>query len=907
MDKESKTKQLCEILGLSNGKAQGLLHKSNWDINRAINNYYLLPDQSNSNTNNDNNNTNSNSNNTNNNDNNNKNSNNKTNNETITENKNEMKIEPNVNDLIDAIFVSNYQKVKRTVSAFLEEGLNIDEMCIFRSIENDDPILVSEMIRGGISPNCINSFGDTCLTDAIRSDYGSVVKVLLDTGADPFMPNEKNERPFQLAIQEGALHAYEELVKHQNFKIADPKKKQDLLNLALSNENKQFFQLAILYQLNPFEKDENGVSFYMKLVSPFVKSKCLISNEIDPFNRLIVNSQTQKQEIKKKIDQILQIDPKELDQKQIDFLFEIALSGEFYDEIERLIKAGFDFSKMKDKYQNTLLHYCAYYSNLTLSTIIVSNQKVCYERNSLNETPIEICSRLGNVKLFVLLALFTTRNPLFETSLESQFPDILYQINKLDLLVNKQNQKISTETLSTLNKNISYQLFFNIGDNFRIIKTINNGIYSDNYLAGRMKGNKLYRIVKLKENYSLNKLDSFFENEMRKLIKLNERSGFENFVGYFIDRKFSKNYLCLVFEYYSNGNLRELINKKNKDKIDFDIRIILYFALEIAKNMKDLHLVDKQVHKCLSSDSICITKDCDIKISNVLIPGEYNYYQTSTSFLSKQSSRTNNYFSFGVILYELLTGNIYKFKQNNDNYNSVDINFSYKFQSSFKKVNNPILMRQKLSDLPGRRKTKHVWENEILLKLCSLVRDCLYFGIGRTPATFQTFVNNLTEMVQILPQQFNDIQIAQKNLLLYLEHNIIQQDNNQKLNNFSKTNNNSRNLENNNSTNFNYIEQEKIVNYNAFELIIIKTISELEKYKDLKYDLNHINYFCFEMLQIFKFLLSNNNGKKYSKNYKALLNRLVENSWDIEKSSFINSDFTIEKFLKLLETMKKKK
>ncbi len=101
----------------------------------------------------------------------------------------------------------NVQKIQalNTLRAQLmikEESYDDALLRVF-SIENEDPVLISMLLKLGANPNIIMQNGETLLTAASIVGHENTVKVLLDAGASPDQKNNKGFTPLFLAAEYG--------------------------------------------------------------------------------------------------------------------------------------------------------------------------------------------------------------------------------------------------------------------------------------------------------------------------------------------------------------------------------------------------------------------------------------------------------------------------------------------------------------------------------------------------------------------------------------------------------------------------------------------------------------------------------------------------------------------------------
>ncbi len=185
--------------------------------------------------------------------------------------------------------------------------------------------------------------------------------------------------------------------------------------------------------------------------------------------------------------------------------------------------------------------------------------------------------------------------------------------------------------------------------------------------------NELYAIKKIKRT-DMSKSEYLNEIKILKLMK-----NCENSIEY-IDSYEDKNYLCIITKYCEKGNLRNIINKKEKG---LTLKNIKYIFSHINKALKHLRKLNISYR--------------DIKPENILIDYDYNYcnyiYYLSDYGASKEDNELKNLeynniitklynapeidknknfniksdlYSIGILLYELYYGNKYKILSQNE-------------------------------------------------------------------------------------------------------------------------------------------------------------------------------------------------------------------------------------------------
>nr|QAS62431.1 BRASSINOSTEROID INSENSITIVE 1-associated receptor kinase 1-like protein [Sedum alfredii] len=150
-------------------------------------------------------------------------------------------------------------------------------------------------------------------------------------------------------------------------------------------------------------------------------------------------------------------------------------------------------------------------------------------------------------------------------------------------------------------------------------------------------------------------LETQFRRTIDTLSKVNHKN-FVNLVGFCEEEEpFTR---MLVYEYAPNGTLFEHLHIKEAEHLDWKMR--LRVAMGMAYCLEHLHQLRPPVtHKNLNSSAINLTEDYAAKISYFPIWNEAasNTTDSSSMELSSTSTQTNVY-SFGVTLFEMITGTL---------------------------------------------------------------------------------------------------------------------------------------------------------------------------------------------------------------------------------------------------------
>ncbi|KAK9057555.1 hypothetical protein SSX86_022391 [Deinandra increscens subsp. villosa] len=223
------------------------------------------------------------------------------------------------------------------------------------------------------------------------------------------------------------------------------------------------------------------------------------------------------------------------------------------------------------------------------------------------------------------------------------------------------------------------------------------------------------------------KLETQFRNKIEMLSKVNHKN-FVNLIGYCEEQKpFTR---MMVFEYAPNGTLFEHLHIKEAEHLDWSTR--LRVAMGIAYCLEYLHQLNPPIsHKNLKSSSIYLTEDYAAKISDFSFWDATKTGPTKTELLeSPPSSPQTNVYSFGVILFELITG-----KMTDDS--------SEFLASDFLKTEQPLtsLVDPSLSS----------FENSMVNKLFDVVKMCVVSDPDQRPV-MREVTSRLKEITDVAPE-----------------------------------------------------------------------------------------------------------------------------------------------------------
>jgi serine/threonine protein kinase len=143
-------------------------------------------------------------------------------------------------------------------------------------------------------------------------------------------------------------------------------------------------------------------------------------------------------------------------------------------------------------------------------------------------------------------------------------------------------------------------------------------------------------------------LEAQFRDKINSLSKVNHKN-FMNLIGYCEeDEPFTR---MLVFEYAPNGTLFEHLHIKEAEHLEWGVRMRV--TMGIAYCLDHMHQLKRPItHKNLDSSSIHLTEDYASKVSDFVLLDK-------VAAAEMDSHPESNVYSFGVVLFEIVTGRLH--------------------------------------------------------------------------------------------------------------------------------------------------------------------------------------------------------------------------------------------------------
>ena len=296
---------------------------------------------------------------------------------------------------------------------------------------------------------------------------------------------------------------------------------------------------------------------------------------------------------------------------------------------------------------------------------------------------------------------------------------------------------------------------------YRIIKELGKGSFSNVYLVISREDDKIYAMKKIKTSQLSDKNKDNALNEIRILASIKH----PNIIGY-RDSYFEEDtkILNIIMDYADDGDLENKIKLHSKLHSFFTEDEIFSIFIQIIQGLKALH--DKNIiHRDLKAANLFLMKTGDILIGDLnvakVITKSLAYTQTGTPFYAspevwadKPYDFRSDIWSVGVILYELCTLKPpFKGANLKELYKSVMKGEYEPLPSSLSKDLGK-LIKQLLQINPRNRPTcSEILNNPIVEK--RLNKNLVFESI--TLMKTMRFPINLYEVNKILPTKHNSV------------------------------------------------------------------------------------------------------------------------------------------------------
>ncbi|KAJ6235994.1 ankyrin repeat family protein [Anaeramoeba flamelloides] len=811
---------------------------------------------------------------------------------------------PTTKELRKVIKEGNRTRFNELLSLLEKEDVKISSKLLFTAIRNGNCEILQDLLSKDLNLETTNSIGNTPLLDSIQKRKSECTKLLIQAKSNPFAKTHNGRNSIEHCFDLDNYQSAKCILKYCNIDLSQSIDFEKLLLTALSVDNLQFIDLFKKYGVDPFKEKSDGVSFFMDLNSPFLRKKLLKEPKDDPVQKKILFRKKDHNSIIKQIYEISKTNISDLKPTQIDNLFQYALSGQFNYTIKYLLKSGYPLGMIQNGSKNTLLHYCVYFSKTNVATLILTNSKISPVKNKNKETPIELACRLGNTTLCTLLILYT--NNLQDLSLlknESYPPDIKYQSQNLGIIKNfevcNNNKEIIFHFLTT---NTIATNWINTRDNFHILYTRYTNNFLEKYLA--LMKDQLVSVIKYKKSITEKNIKKLLA-EKRIYLKTKNDPRFAKFYGYFIESHNDNHYFCRVDEYFLKGNLRQIIIAHGDNRTLFDPRVILYLAIEMANSISNLHTEYNYVLPYLGADIIKISDNGKIKIDTIKNEEQFPYYLTFNGHLNNNVTNNTNLFSFGVILYELLMGNTYKFQPNVNNMDNMNMNgtnmngMNMNYMNGMNlgqgwgnnnrmlnqpqnTINDPDTMIRTLNNDCLAKNITIVWQNKVISSLTRIAKTLLYISKSEISVTISEILNDLYKINSQVPGGYENMKNEYQNFVKSLPDRT------------SFTNENINKIIKNKNKMTIKIKD----GLTPFQMIIYNNYNILDK---KKFEFKKVNFYIFQMILTLENLIKSNNELQYHSLFQKLNLLLKKLSWDVVKLEFTDQNINQKMICEILK------
>ncbi|KAK7302797.1 hypothetical protein RJT34_13693 [Clitoria ternatea] len=185
-----------------------------------------------------------------------------------------------------------------------------------------------------------------------------------------------------------------------------------------------------------------------------------------------------------------------------------------------------------------------------------------------------------------------------------------------------------------------------------------HGVYKDDPVA--------VKIIRVPDDDENGTLASRLEKQFTREVTLLSRLHHQNVIKFLAACRKPPVY-CIITEYLPEGSLRAYLHKLEHQTIS--LKQLIAFALDIARGMEYIHS-QGVIHRDLKPENILMNEDSHLKIADFGIacdeascdlladdPGTYRW-MAPEMIKRKSYGRKVDVYSFGLILWEMLTGSI---------------------------------------------------------------------------------------------------------------------------------------------------------------------------------------------------------------------------------------------------------
>ncbi|KAJ6241856.1 ankyrin repeat family protein [Anaeramoeba flamelloides] len=553
-----------------------------------------------------------------------------------------------------------FDKACKYIKILAKYNKKISKKFLFYAIENGSVELIHLLHELKIDLNRKHHFLSAVHT-AVMNSNEECLEALLELGADPNVLNFHDKTPIEQALKNNQINILKILLKYKASLIMR-NKTNIFVNYSFGGDTKKV-KLLLESGVNVNEIGKRELSAFLLTKSKRIKQLIQKYSKTNLLNPLENIQQNKREEIRNWLANLNNTNYKQLDNSEIDRLFDIAMSNEFKEEMNILADSKFNLIKVRNGNKLNLLHVCVYYSNYWLAKLIVSKNPPLKYRLQNQKNPIILAAQYGNVPLFCLYYLNAENNSYHKLeNYENTNPVIYYLYLKLKEIKQKHsnNKKMIYEDFKKIEKEtylFSNWIDYNDGS-FEFIKNIKT---TQNTITSLCKYQSKYYICNQYLDYEIR---NNFMAKYLKIIGHSQSDRSKKFIsqipGYFLSREDSNVLqISTIRECNKYGTLRDLILLYNQNRLVFDPLVILSIARQICNILNFLSRKCNFYHRGLDSSCIQINDGFEIKINNLLKKTDYKYSQIHNVYITEKQTETSNLFSFGVIIWELLMNNTF--------------------------------------------------------------------------------------------------------------------------------------------------------------------------------------------------------------------------------------------------------
>ena len=144
-------------------------------------------------------------------------------------------------------------------SCINQRGLKLNWSPVFRCVVSGSTVALKVLLENGADPNLPNDSGETPLHQAVENKDYLISKILLKHKADPNRQEEYGETPLHYAVTNGDSDTTELLLKFRaNPNICETRFKRTPLHIATMKKNREIVKILMVHGANPHEADVFG-------------------------------------------------------------------------------------------------------------------------------------------------------------------------------------------------------------------------------------------------------------------------------------------------------------------------------------------------------------------------------------------------------------------------------------------------------------------------------------------------------------------------------------------------------------------------------------------------------------------------------------------------------------------------